>query len=54
MLVEFISERHGSIRFFLGQAVIRDRKADSAYSVLLAYHFGAVPECCGVLNALIL
>jgi hypothetical protein len=54
MLVEFISERYGSIRFSLGQAAIHDRRPDSAYSVLLAYHFGALPECCPVLNTLIL
>jgi hypothetical protein len=50
MFVEFISKSDGCIRFFLGQAAIRDQKANSVYSILLTYHFGALSKCCGVLN----
>jgi hypothetical protein len=39
--VKFISKSDGSIPFFLGLAAIRDQKANSVYSILLAYHFGA-------------
>jgi hypothetical protein len=50
MLVEFIFKSNGIIQFFLGQAAIRDQTANSAYSILLAYHFGALSKCCGVLD----
>jgi hypothetical protein len=50
MFVEFISKSDGSILFFLGQAAIRDQKANSVDSILLAYHFGALSKCCGALN----
>jgi hypothetical protein len=50
MLVEFISDSDGSIPFFLGKAAIRDQKANSVDSILLAYHFGALSTCCGALN----
>jgi hypothetical protein len=50
ILIEFISQRDGSIQFFLGQAAIRGQEASTVYSILLAYHFGALSECCGVPN----
>jgi hypothetical protein len=50
IFVEFISKSDGCILFFLGQAAIRDQKANSVYSILLAYHFGALSKCCAVLK----
>jgi hypothetical protein len=45
IFVEFISKTDDSIPFFFGHAAIRDQKANSVYSIFLAYHFGTFLKC---------